>query len=274
MTAGCGHGAQANCFLPEATPPQRAATLAQPTLGTAARDLAAALFDGDLDRAEALLRHDRALAGVRVGPHHDMLAVAVASCDPRAVTLLLRHGAPPDGDGTGVPLGLALMARTPDLAHALLAGGASATPAGSPLGPFRTAITAGSQGGVRLLLDMHGDPDIADRLGHRPLLIALDTERFRIAELLLDRGADPWAIDSGGGNLGTAAYTPMVTADAEEAAAQRRLRTRLSRLGWPAPPPSPERVRALALDRQWPPAGVKAPPVPAALLAVMAANRR
>jgi hypothetical protein len=174
----------------------------------------------------------------------------------------------------GVPLSLALMARQPDYAHALLAEGADPTPDGNPLGPFRTAIAGGSMGGVRMLLDSRGDPNVADRLGHRPLLIALDIERFAIAELLLDRGANPWAIDSSGGNLGTAAYTPMVTDDAAEAEAQRRLRTRLSRLGWPAPPPSPAQIRTLALNRQWPPAGIKAPPPPAALLEIMAANAR
>ena len=274
VTAGCDRDAQASCFLPEATPPSRSATLAEPRLGASGRELAAALFDGDLDRAANLLRGDPALAAAKVGADHDMLGVALASCDPQAVALLLHHGAPPDGDGRGLPLDLALMAKQPDFASALLAAGASPTPAGNPLGPFRTAIAAGSAGGVRMLLDFRGDANIADRLGHRPLLIALDTERFAIAELLLDRGADPWAIDSSGGNLGTAAYTPMVTTDPAEAEAQRRLRTRLPPLGWPAPPPSPEQVRALALRHQWPPAGAKAPPVAPALLAVIAANAR
>lgn len=275
MTGACDHGAQARCFLPEATPPTRTAVLVNAKLGASSRDLAAALFDRDLDRADALLRADPAIAQVEVGPSHDMMSVAVASCDTRAVTLLDRHGARPDGrDGSGVPLALALLATDPALAHALLSAGASATPAGNPLNPFRTAITAGSLGGVRLLLDFRGDPNVADRLGHRPLLIALDTERFRIAELLLDKGADPWAIDSGGGNLGTALYTPMVTGDAEEADAQRRLRARLSRLGWPTPPPSPAQIRALALKGAWPPIHAKAAPVPAALLRIMAKNAR
>jgi hypothetical protein len=274
MTTGCGRDAAASCFLPEATLPARDATLADPRLGASGRDLAAALFDRDLPRAEALLRGDRALASMKVGAHHDMLIVALATCEPRAVDLLLRHGAPRDGDGDGLPLGIALMATDPAFAHALLSAGASPTPPKNPLGPFRTAITAGSTGGVRMLLDFHGDPDVADELGHRPLLLALDTERFRIAELLLDRGADPWAIDTSGGNLGTAAYTPMVTADAEEAAAQRRLRTRLSGLGWPAPPPSPDRIRAMAVERQWPPQGANARPVPEGVRRVIAENAR
>lgn len=271
---GCNDAAAAGCFLPEATPPTREQVHADRASGQSTRDLANALFDRDLNRADTLLRADPALARARVGPHHDMLTVALASCTPQAVELLLKHGARPDGDGNGLPLGLAMMATDPALADALLKGGASATPPGNPLGPFRTAITAGSLGGVRLLLDHRGDPNMADRLGHRPLLIALDTERFRIAELLLDRGADPWAIDSTGGNLGTAAYTTMVTTDAQEAEAQRRLRTRLSRLGWPGPPPAPAEVRALAVEGKWPPPGIAAPKISEALRKVIAENAR
>jgi len=270
LTGSCDPGARASCFRAEATPPTRGQALSDPGLGSAARDLAAALFDRDLDRAGTMLASDPALARMPVGEHHDMLSVAVATCEPDAVALLLRRGAPADGRGDrGVPLGLALMATGPELAHALLAGGASPAPAGDPLGPLRTAIATGSAGAVRMLLDFRADPDTADRLGHRPLLLALDTERFRIAEMLLDAGADPYAVDSTGGNLGTAAYTPMATADVEEAAAQRRLRERLSRLRWPSPPPSPAAIRALALDRAWPPAGVHAPPVPAHVLEAM-----
>lgn len=270
--AGGGGVAEASCFLPEATPPGRHATLADPKLGVLTRALAAALFNRDLARAEAVLRSHPALAKARIDTDDDMLAVAVASCDPRAVSLLLHRGASADGDGRGVPLGLALMATGPDLAQALLSGGASPTPPRNPLSAFRTAIAAGSTGGVRMLLDFRGDPNVADRLGHRPLQVALDAERFAIAELLLERGADPWAIDSGGGNLGSSVHTPMVTTLAGDVEARRRLVARLSRLGWPAPPPSPETIRALALRGRWPPPGRHAPPVSAGVLRIMADN--
>ena len=272
MTAACGDGASARCFADGTVLPQRAATLADSALGASARDLAAALFDGDLGRAEVLLKGDSALAAVRVGPYHDMLIVALATCEIGAVDLLLRHHAPRDGRGDGLPLQIALRANDPAFAHALLTAGASPNPAGQPTGPLRTAIGQGSIGAVRMLLDFHADPDVAEETGHRPLHIALDQERFRIAELLLDRGADAWAIDVGGANLATSAATPMMTANADEAAAQRRLAARLPGLGWPQPAPTPQQVRALALNGQWPPRGSGAPEVPRAVLELIAAN--
>ena len=272
MTPGCTDGVQASCFAADTVLPQRAATLADPALGQSARDLAAALFDRDLERAEILLKRDAALARVRVGPHHDMLIVALATCDTRAVELLLRHGAPRDGRGDGLPLQIALRANDPALAHALLTAGASPNPRAQPTGPLRTAIGQGSLGGVRMLLDFGADPDVAEETGHRPLHIALDQERFRIAELLLDRGADAWAIDSGGANLGSSTAAPMLTASADEAAAQKRLAARLPKLGWSDPLPSPQQIRDLALGGQWPPRASGAPEVPQAVLEIIAAN--
>lgn len=273
-TAGCVRDADANCFSPDADLPRREATLADPKLGQSGRELATALFDRDLDRADTLLSADPALAHAKVGKDHDMLTVALATCELRAVDLLLRHGAPRNGNGIGTPLVIALMAREPDLAHALLSAGASPTPPKNPLGPFTIAIASGSMGGVRMLLDFRADVNAMDELGNRPLHTALDMERFLIAELLLDRGADPWAIDSGGANLGSSVQEVMITNKPDEAAAQQRLQQRLARIGWPSPPPSPEQVRRLALDGQWPPAGIKAPRVPEFVLRIMAKNAR
>jgi hypothetical protein len=100
-------------------------------------------------------------------------------------------------------------------------------------------------------------------------------EHFRIAELLLDRGAQAWAIDSGGANLGTAATTKMLTDSLEEAEAQHRLAERLKKLGWPEPAPSSREVRAAAASGNWPPATARAAgaaAVPAEVLALIKAN--
>lgn len=272
MTIGC-QDARADCFAPGTDLPTRQATLTDYRLGRSARDLVEALFDRDLTRATTLLRADPALSRTPIGAHHDMLSVALATCEMPAVDLLLRAGAPPDGrERAGLPLRLALRAKDPDLAHRLLSSGASPNPAGSPSGPLRTAITLNSLGAVRMLLDFKADPDVMERTGNRPLHTALDMEHFRIAELLLDHRADPWAIDSGGANLGSAATSPMLTHDPEEAAAQARLAQRLSKLGWPSPPPTPRDVRHLARDGKWPPAASGAPAVPAPVLAIIRQN--
>jgi ankyrin repeat protein len=132
-----------------------------------------------------------------------------------------------------------------------------------------TAIALNSLGGVRMLLDFKADPNLMEGTGNRPLQSALDMEHFRVAELLLDHGSDPWAIDGGGGNFGSSLDAAMLTRSGEEEAARNRLRVRRTRLGWPAPAPSPTEVRALALAGKWPPANARAKPVPVEVLALI-----
>lgn len=276
MTMGCESDARADCFASGTELPQRRDTLTDQRLGAAARDFAEALYDGDLARAGQLLAADPGLARRRVGAHYDMLSVALATCRADAVDLVIRGGAPLDGvEDQGLPLRLALRAKDPDFAHRLLSAGASPNPKGSPSAPLRTAIALNSLGAVRMLLDFRADPNVMEATGNRPLHTALDMEHFRIAELLLDRGADAWAIDSGGANLGTAATTKMLTESAEEEAAQRRLAGRLAKLGWPEPVPSFRDVRAAATAGNWPPPAARAAgaaPVPPAVLALIKAN--
>ena len=113
-----------------------------------------------------------------------MLTVALASCDPGAVDLLLQAGAPADGVVPGVPLTIALRAQDSWFATRLLDAGASPNPRDNPLGPMTTAIALGSAGGVRLLLDHRADLAAMERTGNNALLTALDMDQFTIAELL------------------------------------------------------------------------------------------
>lgn len=273
LTGSCASpDAAARCFAPDTVLPDRAATLADPALGQSARDLAAALFDRDAATAATLLDRDPALARMAVGAHHDMLVVALSTCDHALVDLMLEKGADPNGRAAGMPLNIALRADDPWFAQRLLQAGAKATPAPGGAGdPMRTAIELNSAGGVRLLLDHGAAVNHADRLGDRPLQYALDTERFAIAELLLERGADPWAIDSGGATLGWSVAQPPVAAPPVEDQARLRLQRRVKALGWPSPPPDPATVRRLAIDGKWPPVAGAAKPS-AELLALMRAN--
>jgi len=278
MVTGCAGQADAGCFSPGTDLPTRQSVLRDQTPSPGARDLATALLGGRLDQGERLLRDDPTLAKRRVGEHHDMLSVALATCRPEAVALVLRSGAPLDGlDDEGLPLRLALRANDPALAHQLLQAGASPTPSGNRSGPLRTAITLNRLGAVRMLLDFGADPNVMEATGNRPLHTALDMEHFRIAELLLERGADAWAIDSGGANLATSVATPMITASQAETTAQRRMAARVKRLGWPEPAPSPSQIRGLALHGEWPPPVARAagaPAVPPEIVALISANAR
>lgn len=265
--------ADAACFAPDTALPKRREIMGDTHLGQTARDLALALLTDEVATARRLLDSDPRLVSEAVGSHHDILSIAVAGCDPAAVELVLARGATPDGvQGKGMPLQLALRATRPDMAFLLLKRGASPHPKGDPAGPITTAIELNSLGGVRMLLDFRADPNLAERTGNRPLQTALDMEHFRIAELLLDRDADPWAIDGGGANLGSSLASPMVTSAPEESAARARLIQRLARLGWPRPTPSPAEVRALALAGKWPPKQARAggaAAVPADVLALL-----
>lgn len=272
MTAACDDG-RAACFAPNTELPTPETVARDQRLGGTARDLASALFDGDLPRARGLLDRDPAVASTRIGSDADMLVVALATCSREAVELLIAKGAPVDGARPGAPLIFALRANDPWFAERLLAAGAKPNPAGDPLGPMRTAIGLNSLGGVRLLLDNRADPNAYERTGNRALHTAMNMETFRVAELLLERGADPWAIDSNGANFASALAQPMMTEDADEAAARRRLGERLARLGWPQPAPTPQAVRAMALAGEWPPANARgARPVPPEVVAIIRAN--
>lgn len=273
MTAGCSTSAAQQCFAPGTELPTRESVRADASLGQSARDLAIALLDRDLDTARTLLTRDPRLATMRVGKDMDMLTVALASCEPAAVDLLLQAGASADGVVPGVPLTIALRAQDPWFATRLLDAGASPNPRDNPLGPMMTAIGLGSAGGVRLLLDHRADLGATERTGNNALLTALDMDQFTIAELLVARGADVWAIDSSGGNFGTSVTRPIVSTDPVQASAQQRLAARLPSIGWPSPPPDPRAVRKMALAGEWPPAAAKGKGhVPEPVLAIMRRN--
>ncbi|UVO50004.1 hypothetical protein M0208_05525 [Sphingomonas sp. SUN019] len=239
-------------FVDGADLPTTAELLGSETLGGSGRELVAALLARDSGRVVHLIDRDPKLLEV-VAADRSMLEVAVATGDIALVDVLIAKGAALDGARDGGPLVLALHANAPGIAHALLTAGASPTPPDNPLAAFRAAIALGSAGGVRLLLDFGGDPDTRGGLDRRPLHIALDMEQFGIAELLMSRGADLWAVDAGGANLGTAVTTPMVTNDPAERDSQIRLAARAIEAGWPDPSPTPQAIRAMSLAGAWPP---------------------
>ena len=98
---GCSEGRADRCFLPGTTLPQRVQVLGDPRLGASARALAEALFDRDAAAAARLLQQDQELARAAVGAHHDMLVVALATCD-RSPVVGLRVNATPAAFGSTI----------------------------------------------------------------------------------------------------------------------------------------------------------------------------
>ncbi len=252
--SGCGAAASSDCFVPETRLPKRDAVIARVT-GESERQVVEAVFDGDSQRAAALIQSDPALSRIQGGDFGDLLSIAIGRCDEGLLNRLLALKLDPDGPpASRAPLLLALRARTPAMAERLLAAGASANPrSGTDPRPLDEAILIGSVGGVRLLLDRGADPNRRGGLGETPLHIAIDSHRFRIAELLVERGADPWAADDSGGTLGAAVARESLSPDPADDAARRRLVDRARKLGWPWPPPDWRQVKALRAAGRWPP---------------------
>lgn len=221
--------------------------------GELGRRIYDAVVAGDAEAVRGLAAQDPALltTAVRMGPGEegyagndgDLLTFAVAGCDSGMVALLLELGAAPDGVRPGTSLSYALLADTPDMAELLLAAGASPDPvAPDQRAPFTDALLHGNVGAVRMLVRHGLAIDRTDALGETYLLEAAGVRAFRIMEVLVAAGANPWRIGMGGAMAVHAIATPGAEAG-EEAAARERLvaLTHKSAPAWP--PPSAGAIR-------------------------------
>lgn len=261
--SGCD--ARADGFVVGTVLPSPTSVAALGRDGHSTRDMVEAVRDGDLAKARRLLDADPALARIGDGRNLDLLTLAVARDDRAMVSLLLEKGAPPDGPNGETSLSLALRAREPWHAQALLQAGASPDPvAPDVFWPLDEAIALNSLGAVRLLLDHGADVNRADRTGGTPLEAAVAMRNYRIAELLLERGADPWAVGVNGDTIAATLNAPVRPAEPVEAQAEARVKARMTAAGWRFPPPSAQAVRADVLAGRWPPAGAEGgrPPSP------------
>lgn len=250
--------ALASCFVGGTALPDTRAALAAADHGQAGRDLMAAVLKGDVDEAQRRLRADPALKTTRGGPNGDLLSLAIARCDKPMVAALLDLGVSPDGNGDAIPLSLALRANDPTFATQLLAAGASPRRR-EAYWPLKAAIGLNSLGATRLLLRHGAKVDDHDATGATPLRLAVEQQNFRIAELLLEKGADPWAVGSNGETVGTVLAGPMRPGEPEEQAARPRVLEALKKAGWRIPgAPDAKQTRRLVLTGAWPPAEARA----------------
>ncbi len=279
--SGC---ARAGCFPSNVVLPQREAVLAAVDHGQGGREMMDAVFGGDVAAVERLAARDRELLKASDGKGTDVLVAAMSRCDEPMFRRLLALGAAPDGPKgphgrydpnsaqDQAPLILALYAREPVFAHALLEAGA--TPDAlyrEAHKPLEEAVRLRSRGAVRLLLDHKAHPNPPDAVGASPLQFALTASAFAIAEVLLDHGADPFAADVNGGTPANGLVD--FDRDAEDAAAKPRVLARLRAMG-ALPAPAPDEVRREVLAGRWPPAaahGRARPPAPE-VVATMRAN--
>lgn len=250
--------ALAACFVGGTALPDTRAALAAADHGQAGRDLMSAVLKGEVGEAQRRLRADPALKSTRGGRGGDLLSLAIARCDKPMVAALLDLGVPPDGGADAVPLSLALRATDPAFATQLLAAGASPQRR-EAYWPLKAAIGLNSLGAVRLLLQHGAKLNDHDATGATPLRLAVEQQNFRIAELLLEKGADPWAVGSNGETVGIVLAGPIRPGEPEEQAARPRVIEALKKAGWRIPGgPDAKNTRQLVLSGAWPPAEARA----------------
>lgn len=232
--------------------------------GEMGRRIYDAVTASDEAEVRALIAADPALlaTAVRMGPGEegydgndgDLLTFAVAACAPRTVALLLELGAAPDGVRPGVALSYALLADAPEMAELLLGAGASPDPvAPEQRAPFTDALLHGNIGAVRMLVRHGLTLDRTDALGETYLMEAGGVRAFRIMEVLIAAGANPWRIGMAG-IMPVHAIVAPGGETGEEADARKRLVVLVQRSAPAWPPPSPDVVRTMIISG--------APPIP------------
>ncbi|MDR6787171.1 hypothetical protein J2Y58_000509 [Sphingomonas sp. BE138] len=258
------------------------------TNGQAGRDIVAAVFAGDAAKVRALAQRDPALLTTHVPPARypdfrpdgqwgDLLSIAVARCDATMLDALLAAGAAPDGAVPGLPLDTAVGTHDLTAMRTLLAAGARPDPSGpNAPWPLRTAARVADPAAAKLLIAAKAQVDRVDATGSSALQDAVDMDSMQVAEVLVEAGANPWAVGAGGALPAYGIGQLLKLTSPEEEAARARLVAKLRASGAPWPAPAPAEVKAAIRERRWPPAAlakVGATPPPAAVLETLDARR-
>jgi hypothetical protein len=259
--------------------------------GQAGRDVAAAVLDGKIDDVTAMIKRDNRLLTTTTGydkaknserptgQYGDLLTFAVSRCDLAMEKQLLDLGMPVNGTDIGGALTLALLADTPEMAELLLQRGASPDPQKLGGQNAMNDITAFQQvGGVMMLLRHGLDLNWQDEFGDDHLQAALGMQQYRIAELLIEKGANPWRIGGGGALPAQYFARPMILENSADNEARLRLLTKVESeakaKGFPWPPPDFKTVRKMVLLGKWPTKEMLAAGVPPVSPTVMADMRK
>jgi hypothetical protein len=270
--------------------PNRELVLANATNGQAGRDIAAAVFDGKIDDVTAMIKRDSRLFNTAVtydkdkfserpkGQYGDLLTFAISRCDLAMEKHLLDLGMPVNGIEIGGALTLALLADTPEMAELLLQRGASPDPQKLGGENAMKEISSFQQvGGVMMLLRHGLDVNWEDEFGFNHLHNAIAMQQYRIAELLIEKGANPWRIGTAG-SLPAQYFSrpPILDRPLEDEARLRllaKVRAEAPLKGFDWPLPDAKAVRKMVLLGKWPTKEMLAAGVPPVSPIVMAHMR-
>ncbi len=112
---------------------------------------------------------------------------------------------------------------------------------------------------VRMAVAARRGLEERDEIGDTPFLTAVGTAQFRIAEILIDGGCDIFAADKFGLTAGRSLEGSAIRPGTPEGDAYARVKSKMATLGFPFPAPSPETVRTMIAQGQWP---QRTPPAP------------
>jgi ankyrin repeat protein len=267
---GCSVMANSRCFTQRTVViPDRELVLANVNNGQAGRDIAAAVFDGKIDDVTAMIKRDNRLFTTEAvydkdkfserpqGQYGDLLSFAISRCDIAMEKHLLDLGMPVNGTQIGDALTLALLADGPEMAELLLQRGASPDPQKLDGDNAMKEITSFRHLGGVMMLIRHGlDVNWEDKFGYTHLQTSVGMEEYRIAEALIEKGANPWHITGDGGMPVQKLANPLILDKPEENEARIRILAKAEAdakakgLRWP--PPDFKTVRKMVLLGKWP----------------------
>lgn len=119
------------------------------------------------------------------------------------------------------------------------------------------AVEQGDSDAVREAVAVKRGMEQLDESSSTSFLKACASGQYVIAEILLDGGANAWAVDEFG--LAAAHYIEVspFPPGTQEGDAKERVLAKLRARGFPFPPPAQEEILHLVAAGQWPPAGAR-----------------
>lgn len=140
---------------------------------------------------------------------------------------------------------------------ALCSGCTDMTPAPPGSSPLANAVVNREPAIAVQLLDSGASANSTDERGTAVIILAAVTDQYRLANVLVQRGANVWAADSMGYTAAIYASTSRIADESEEGQARLAFISTLRAAGYSWPPPWPKDVLAMQAAGQWPPRPTK-----------------
>lgn len=118
-----------------------------------------------------------------------------------------------------------------------------------------SAVQYRNIGEVERLIASGADLNVQNERMATPLILAITTDQYEIAEVLIDAGADIFAYDKFGITAGNMIeqWNPTLPSESSEARAREHVLRKLTEKGFPFPAPSREETLEMVAEGTWPP---------------------